>query len=53
MTNLYNVSVIKTRVYDKLKPNLNQTYTLKPFINKKLETSTNFYTPLVIAQREV
>ena len=52
MTNLYNVSVIKTIGYGKLKRNLNQTYTPKPFINRGLETSTNFYTPLAIAQRE-
>jgi len=39
-------------VYDKLKPNLNQTYTPKSSKNNTLETSTNFYTPLAIAQRE-
>ena len=39
-------------LYAKLKPNLNQTYTPKPFINNALQTSTNFYTPLAIAQRE-
>jgi len=39
-------------VYTKLKPNLNQTYTPKPFINNGLETYANFYTPLAIAQRE-
>ena len=52
MTNLYNVSVIKTISYDKLKRNLYILLHSKPFINNGLETSTNFYTPLAIAQRE-
>jgi hypothetical protein len=51
MTNLYNVSVIKTRVYDKLKPNLNKLLHSKPFINRGLETYANFYTPLAMASR--
>ena len=38
--------------YDKLKRNLYQTYTPKSSKNNGLETSTNFYTPLAIAQRE-
>ena len=39
-------------LYAKLKPNLYKLLHSKPFINNGLETSTNFYTPLAIAQRE-
>ena len=46
MTNLHKLSVVKTRVYDKLKRYLHQTYTLKSSKNNTLQTSTNFYTPL-------
>jgi hypothetical protein len=53
MTNLHNVSAIKTVGYDKLKPNFYKLLHSKPFKNNTLETSTNFYTPLAIGQREV
>ena len=39
-------------VYTKLKRNLYKLLHSKSFKNNTLETSTNFYTPLAIAQRE-